>query len=106
MEIKLKLCYSRRKSYFTPKISLDGQNNLEEVEKIKLLGVHIRSDLKWFDNTNHICKKGYERLWVLRRLKRLGASESDLVDVYFKQIRCVGSSSVDSRANHTGGKDD
>ena len=86
---KVMLFNNGRKFDFMPKISLDGQNNLEVVEKIKLLGVHIRSDLRWFDNTNHICKKGYKRLWVLRRLKRLGASESDLVYVYFKQIRCV-----------------
>ena len=36
-----------------------------------------------------MCKKGYSRLWMLRRLKRLGASSSDMLDVFYKQIRCV-----------------
>ena len=28
-------------------------------------------------------------MWMLKRLKNLGANEEDLVDVYFKQIRSV-----------------
>ena len=66
-----------------------GQENLEVVEKFKLLGVIISSDLKWNENTKFICKKGYERLWMLRRLKKLGASKSELLDVYERQIRSV-----------------
>ena len=54
-----------------------------------LLGVIMRSDMKWYDNTNHICQKGYARLWLLRRLKNLGASVSELLDVYEKQVRSV-----------------
>ena len=59
------------------------------VKKCKVLGVLIRSDLRWVDNTDYITKKGYERLWILRRLKRLGASEIDLLDVYTKQVLSV-----------------
>ena len=33
--------------------------------------------------------KAGKRLWMLRRLKNLGAKEIDLVDVYTKQIRSV-----------------
>ena len=49
----------------------------------------VRSDLSWRSNTSNICQKAYARLWMLRRLKPLGASISDLLDVYEKQIRCV-----------------
>ena len=45
--------------------------------------------MKWYDNTEYICQKGYERLWMLRRLKGLGASEVELMDVYMKQVRSV-----------------
>ena len=31
--------------------------------------------------------KGFKRLWILNRLKNLGAAESELLDVYTKQIR-------------------
>ena len=33
-------------------------------------------------------KKSYEKMWVIKCLKNLGASRSDLLEVYFKQIRC------------------
>ena len=33
--------------------------------------------------------KANKRLWILRRLKYLGAKQTDLVDIYTKQIRCV-----------------
>ena len=56
---------------------------------MRILGLIIRSDLKWSSNTEHITVKAFKRLWVLRRLKALGASQSRLLDVYFKQVRSV-----------------
>ena len=53
------------------------------------MGVIIRSDLKWQDNTDLICQKGYARLWLLRRLKGLGADVLEMLDVYEKQVRTV-----------------
>ena len=54
-----------------------------------MLGLVIRSDMRWCDNTNYICQKGYKRLWILRRLRGLGASSNEMLDVYFKQVRSV-----------------
>ena len=34
-------------------------------------------------------KKSNKRLWLLRRLKNLGATHKQLVEVYTKQIRCI-----------------
>ena len=73
---------------FKPKFTIEG-NTLETVEETRLLGLTIRSDMKWTSNTNNMVKKASKRLWVLRRLKFLGASYSDLIEVYTKQIRCV-----------------
>ena len=73
---------------FMPELALQN-NQLEVVEELKLLGVVVRSDLKWSSNTEYIVKKANSRLWTLRRLKNLGASEDDLVDIYTKQIRSV-----------------
>ena len=56
---------------------------------MKLLGVVIRSDLKWKDNTEFIVKRAYKKLWVLRRLKSLGAGQDKLLDLYVKQIGCL-----------------
>ena len=71
-----------------PNICLDEQE-LELVEEIKLLGLTIRSDMKWVSNTENMVKKANKRLWLLRRLKNLGAYNEQLVDVYTKQIRCI-----------------
>ena len=49
----------------------------------------VTSDMKWHSNTENMVKKANKKLWVLRRLKYLGAEETDLVDVYIKQIRSV-----------------
>ena len=45
--------------------------------------------MKWSSNTDLMTEKSYKRLWVLRRLKGLGASDDDLLYVYFKQVRPV-----------------
>ena len=34
-------------------------------------------------------KKTNKRLWIIRRLKHLGAQQDDLLDVYTKQVRSV-----------------
>ena len=73
---------------FTPEIKL-GNTEIEVVEEIKLLGLTIRSDLKWTTNTQNMILKANKRLWMLRRLKNLGAKEEDLLEVYVKQIRCL-----------------
>ena len=73
---------------FMPEILVDD-HELEVVDEIRLLGLIIRSDLKWISNTTNIVAKANKRLWILRRLSNLGAKESDLVDVYTKQIRSV-----------------
>ena len=88
---KVMIFNTGRKYDVMPKLTLSGQgeNYLEVVEKFKLLGVMIRSDMKWYDNTDYVCEKGYSRLWMLRRLKGLGASETELMDVYTKQVRSV-----------------
>ena len=62
---------------------------LEVVSKMKLLGVIITEDLRWRENTRYITKKAFSRIWILRRLKNIGASRRMLIDTYYKQIRTV-----------------
>ena len=73
---------------FNPEMEIEG-NTLEVVEEMRLLGLTIRSDMRWTSNTNNMVKKASKRLWILRRLKYLGANSNDLLEVYNKQIRCV-----------------
>ena len=73
---------------FMPEIYMED-NHLEVVDEIRLLGLILRSDMKWTSNTKNIVSKANKRLWMLRRLKNLGAKEADLIEVYTKQVRCV-----------------
>ena len=73
---------------FRPNFELAG-NELDVVEEFKLLGTVISTDLKWASNSRNLVVKAMKRLWMLRRLKNLGASSENLLDVYIKQIRCV-----------------
>ena len=66
-------------------MALNGQK-LQVVEETMLLGVVITTDLKCSANTAYIVKRAIRKLWCLRRLKALGASQEDLLDVYLKQI--------------------
>ena len=58
-------------------------------KETRILGLIVRSDLKWTSNTLYIVKKANQRLWLIKRLKNLGAARTDLVDVFTKQIRSV-----------------
>ena len=73
---------------FMPEVTIDD-HHLEVVDEIRLLGLIIRSDMKWVSNTANMVQKANKRLWILRRLKNLGAKDSDLVDIFIKQIRSV-----------------
>ena len=76
-------CVSRD---FMPEITI-ATKRIELVERTKLLEVVLTSDLQWEENTQYIIQKC--KVWMLRRLKKLGASNDDLIDVYFKQIRNI-----------------
>ena len=85
---KVMLFNNSKQNDFLPELKLDGEQ-LELVEQMKLLGVIITSDLKWHENTNHIVKKASRKMWILRRLRNLGASRSTLLNVYIKHVRSV-----------------
>ena len=74
-----------RSEDFLPSQVREG-SEIGVVDSAKLLGLTITSNLPWDDETQLICKKSYVKMWVLKRLKKLGPSISDLLEVYFKQI--------------------
>ena len=72
-----------------PTLHIGNNGHLEVVREFKLLGLIFKSNLTWQANTEYMCKKAYARLWMLRRLKALGAREDEILDVFYKQIRSV-----------------
>ena len=72
-----------------PRCSIGEDEALEVVEEIRLLGVMVTSDLKWNAHCDYICQKAFARMWMLRRLKPLGATTEDLLQIYITQIRSI-----------------
>ena len=58
-----------------------------KAEIAKLLGVWISQDLIWSRNCEDICVKALSRLLMLTKLKYVGTSTEDLLDVYKICIR-------------------
>ena len=81
----MKFCMSKTKS-FPVEIEVDG-NFLEVKKEIKILGVIVKTNLKWDSNTEFICKKAYKKIWILRRMKCLGLDTFTLVEYYTKEVR-------------------
>ena len=66
-----------------------GDKQLDVVYTFKLLGVIISSDLKWHEHTAYIVSKAKKRLWYLRRLCKMGASNETLVEMFNLKIRSL-----------------
>ena len=88
------IIFTRAQTDFTTRLTL-GNNNLEQVSAIKLLGVWITEDLSWDLNCKEMIKKAYARVSLLTKLKYVGLKTEDLIDVYVLFIRsCVEYCSV------------
>ena len=56
-----------RKHDFMPELYLNTGNKLEVVEEMKLVGYHLRTDLRTISNTNYIVARAWKRMWIVRR---------------------------------------
>ena len=73
---------------FIAKLSINNQN-LEIVQKTKLLGVQLTDDLKWNENTLELVKKANSRMILLRKVASFGASIDDMKNIYILYIRSI-----------------
>ena len=85
---KLMLFNPAKSIDFLPSFPFNNEH-VELVEETKLLGLTIRSDMSWSTNTENIVTRCNKKLWMLRRLKVVGASTENLLDVYTKQVRSI-----------------
>ena len=81
------ICFKRNSPKYDPIII--GSEPVQPVESAKLVGVIIQNDLKWDKNTNAILQKAQKRLFFLKRLKKPGACEKDLLRFYTAIVRPV-----------------
>ena len=62
---------------------------IERVDGLKLLGTIIYSDLVWGKNRDAVVKKGQERPFFLRELKKLGLRRENLIKFYHSAIGSI-----------------
>ena len=90
MEINEKKCnymvFTRAKVDFATRLRINS-SLMDQLNVVKLLGVWITEDLSWAKNTAEICKKAYARTSLLTKMKYVGVSIEDLLDVYILFIR-------------------
>ena len=90
---KLMLFNPCRTKDFMPEMKLNG-TRIDLVEQSKLLGVNLTSNLSWSANTEFVIQKCNKKTWMLRRLKKLGTRQDDLIDVFVKHIRSIAEFAV------------
>ena len=73
---------------FTTRLQINDEN-LERIQVTKLLGVWIEEDLSWSRNCKEICRKAYSRLSLITKLRYVGVSRDDLINIYVLFIRSV-----------------
>ena len=81
---ELRISFSKSNIGFDPVII--NNKELEAVENVKILGVHISRDLKWNTHISVILKKSNKRLYFL---SQLNVGRKELVSFYRTCIRPV-----------------
>ncbi|XP_072017051.1 uncharacterized protein [Amphiura filiformis] len=61
--------------------------NLAIVDKVKILGVTISSDLKWDLHLSQVKRKASNKLYMLKVLKKFSLSVDDLITIYRCYVR-------------------
>ncbi|XP_030283157.1 uncharacterized protein LOC115587459 [Sparus aurata] len=69
-------------------ICING-TEVDRVTSFMFLGVHISEDLSWTLNTSTLTKKIHQRLFFLRRLKKIHLSPQILVNFYCCTIESI-----------------
>ena len=82
------MVFSRAQEEFVTRLTLNNCK-LDQIPVTKILGIWVSQDLSWDKNTKEMCKRAYSRVSMLTKLKYVGVSTEDLIDVYTLFIRSV-----------------
>ena len=78
----------RRAVDFLPEIKI-RQEKLEVINETRLVGVIITDDMKWDKQIADMSHRAFTKIWILRRLKSLGATRKSLLLIYYRHIRSI-----------------
>ena len=79
---------SRSIDPFSTRLHING-TILERKEEICHLGVWLNTSLCWEKHVSQICKRAYPRVKMLSKLKYVGVSTEDLIELYKLHIRSL-----------------
>ena len=82
------MVFSRSEEQFTTRLAVNNVK-LDRVSESKILGLYISDNLSWSRNCREICMKAYSRLQMITKLKYVGVSTEDLLDIYILYIRSI-----------------
>ena len=82
------MIFTRTHTNFATRLNIDN-TKLEQVRETKIVGVWLSSDLKWDKNTKELTRKAFSRMSMLTKLKYVGVTIEDLIDVYVLYIRSL-----------------
>ena len=82
------MVFTRSLTDFTTRLNINS-SMLDKLEEAKIVGVWLTSDMKWTKNTRELTKKAYSRISMLTKLKYVGVTTEDLIDIYVLFIRSV-----------------
>ena len=75
---------------FRPLLQIPGcEYVIDRVFETKLLGYWFSTDMKTDRHVEHILSISYKRIWTIRKLKRAGISNEDILYFYYIKIRSV-----------------
>ena len=79
---------SRSEFKFATRLHINNVN-LEKLPVVKILGIWLSEDVTWTRNCKEITIKAYSRLSMLTKLRYVGVSRADLLNIYVLYIRSV-----------------
>lgn len=82
------MVFSRSNKEVETRLKINGKI-MDRIEETKLLGVWLSTYLDWTRNTMEVCRKAYMRVGMLTKLKYVGTSRKDLINIYMLFIRSV-----------------
>ena len=78
-----------RKWDFPPELKFSDGTIIEFTTDMKIVGVILSENLSWFKNTQYICDKARQKLWILRRMLQYNLGIETMFDVYTKEVRSI-----------------
>ena len=82
------MIFTRSESKFATRLHINNVN-LEKIPVTKILGIWLSEEASWNRNCKEITIKAYSRLSMLTKLRYVGISTEDLINIYILYIRSV-----------------